>query len=144
MKSYCSRLIWVGLLIGLGMAGTARAQQTGATPAPKPAAQSGEAAGKPATGAASKPSAIENDVELHLTDDQKAKIKTIRDDAELQLQAVGKDTTLTADQKERRVKLIHKETRAKVFAVLTPDQQKTWGAEQHERHEAKGAKPKSD
>lgn len=144
MKSYWSRLIGLGFLVGLGMAGAARAQQSGASPPAKTAAQSGEAAAKPASAVSSRPDAIENDVTLHLTDDQKAKIKAIRDDAELQMQAVGKDTTLTEEQKERRVKLIHKETRAKVFAVLTPDQQKTWGAEQHERHEARSSKPKSE
>jgi hypothetical protein len=133
MKSYWSRLIWAGLLVGLWISPPVRAQQSGTTP---PA--------KPATAAASRPDAIENDVTLHLSDDQKTKIKAIRDDADLQVQAVGKDTTLTDDQKERRVKLIHKETRAKVFAVLTPDQQKTWGAEQHERHEARSSKPKSE
>lgn len=141
MKSYWSRLIWAELLVGLGMFPPVRAQQSGTPPPP---AKPGDAAAKPANSAAGRPDAIENDVTLHLTDDQKAKIKAIRDDADLQVQAVGKDTTLTDDQKERRVKLIHKETRAKVFAVLTPDQQKTWGAEQHERHDARSSKPKSE
>ncbi|MGH9713088.1 MAG: hypothetical protein ACRD5M_07300 [Candidatus Acidiferrales bacterium] len=144
MKSNWSPLIWVSLLFGLGMPGAAQAQQSGTTPPAKSAATSTDASAKPAAGIASRPAGIENDPALMVTDEQKARIKAIRDDAELQVQAAEKDTALTDEQKERRIKQIHKETRAKVFAVLTPDQQKTWGAEQHERHEARSSKPKPE
>ena len=59
------------------------------------------------------------------------------------LLAAEKDASLTADQKERKIKLIRKTARAQVFAVLTPDQQKTWSWEQHEKHEPKSQPPKS-
>ena len=91
----------------------------------------------PAKGPASSPDAIENDPALNLTQEQKDKIQTIRDAAKQQMEDAEKDKTLTDDQRTRKTKQITKETRAQVFAVLTPDQQKTWSAEQRERREAK-------
>jgi Spy/CpxP family protein refolding chaperone len=122
------------LLAVLGLAAPARAQQSSsAAPAKSttPAKPYGNA------------DAPENDPALQLTDDQKAKIKTIRDDASQQVKDVQKDTTLTDDQKERKIKMIRKTTRAQVFAVLTSDQQKAWSGEQHEKHEGKSQPPKS-
>lgn len=84
----------------------------------------------------------ENYASLMLTEDQKARIKAIRDDAALQIAAAQKDKALTDEQKERRIKEIRKATRAQVFAVLTPDQQKTWSYEQRQRREAKSAQSK--
>ena len=81
----------------------------------------------------SNPDAIENDDSLNLTQDQKDKIKSIRDDAKKQKQDVEKDKTLTPDQQTKQLKAITKQTRAQVFAVLTPEQQKAWSAEQRER-----------
>ena len=91
----------------------------------------------------SNPDAIENDDSLNLTQDQKDKIKAIRDDARKQKQDVEKDKTLTPDQQTKQLKDITKQTRAQVFAVLTPDQQKTWSWEQHEKRDAKSQSPKS-
>jgi Spy/CpxP family protein refolding chaperone len=85
----------------------------------------------------------ENYPSLMLTDDQKARIQAIRTDSALQIAAALKDKTLTEEQKERRIKEIRKATRAQVFAVLTPDQQKTWSWEQRQRRQAKSAPPKS-
>ena len=84
----------------------------------------------------------ENYPSLMLADDQKARIKAIRDDAALQIATAQKDKTITDEQKERRIKEIRKATRAQVFAVLTPDQQKTWSYEQRQRREAKSAAKK--
>jgi Spy/CpxP family protein refolding chaperone len=85
----------------------------------------------------------ENDDALHLTTDQKDKIKSIRQDAKDKVRDVQKDTTLTDDVKERKLKQIKKETRAQVWGVLTPDQQRQWAAELRERREAKHAGGKS-
>ena len=88
--------------------------------------------------------APENDDALHLTDEQKEKIKSIREDAKQRVLDVQKDASLSDDVKERKVKQTRKETRAQVFAVLTPDQQRQWIAEQRVRREAKrtgGASP---
>ena len=93
----------------------------------------------------SNPDAIENDDSLNLTQDQKDKIKSIRDDAKKQKQDVEKDKTLSPDQQTKQLKAITKQTRAQVFAVLTPEQQKAWSAEQRERRmEKKQAKSSSN
>jgi Spy/CpxP family protein refolding chaperone len=138
MKSPMALLLTVAVIFTLGFAEPARAQQNSSPTPPKAAATPAPAA-KPYGNA----DAPENDPALQLTDDQKARIKTIRDDANQQILAVQKDGSLTSDQKERKVKLIRKTTRAQVFAVLTPDQQKTWSWEQHEKRDAKSQSPKS-
>lgn len=86
---------------------------------------------------ASNPDALENDESLNLTPEQKDKIKSLREDAKSKKQDVEKDKTLTPDQQTRKIKQITKETRAQVFAVLTPEQQKIWSAEQRERRQEK-------
>ena|SRR5579864_8513667 len=109
---------------------------------PTAAAQgAGQSSAKPA----SNPDAIENDDSLNLTQDQKDKIKSIREDAKKQKQDIEKDKTLTPDQQTKQIKDITKQTRAQVFAVLTPEQQKAWSAEQRERRmEKKAAKSSSN
>ena len=93
----------------------------------------------------SNPDAIENDDSLNLTPDQKDKIKSIREDAKKQKQDIEKDKTLTPDQQAKQIKDITKQTRAQVFAVLTPEQQKTWSDQQRERRmEKKAAKSSSN
>jgi Spy/CpxP family protein refolding chaperone len=136
-----------GLLLAILLvwAGPALAQEQNQAP-PRPPQLAGPQAtpsDKPAPPKAQgNADAPEDDPNLYLTTEQKAKIKAIRDDAELQVQAAEKDTTLTPEQRERRIKGIRKATRAQVFAVLTPDQQKTWSAEQREKREAKKQPPK--
>jgi Spy/CpxP family protein refolding chaperone len=85
----------------------------------------------------------ENDDSLKLTDDQKDKIKSIRKDAKDKVRDVQKDTSLNDDIKERKLKQIKKETRAQVWAVMTPEQQRQWAAELRERREAKKSGGKS-
>jgi Spy/CpxP family protein refolding chaperone len=103
---------------------------------PQSAASTGfvqSSAAKPA----SNPDALENDESLNLTPEQKDKIKSLREDAKSKKQDVEKDKTLTPDQQTKQVKQITKETRAQVFAVLTPEQQKAWSEEQRERRQQK-------
>jgi Spy/CpxP family protein refolding chaperone len=90
-----------------------------------------------AKGPSNSPEAIENDEALSLTQEQKDKVAYIRSAAKQQMSEVEKDKTLTDDQRTKKMKQITKETRAQVFAVLSPDQQKTWSAEQRERREGK-------
>jgi Spy/CpxP family protein refolding chaperone len=62
---------------------------------------------------------------LNLTDDQKAQIKTIHEGAKSKADAVKADTTLSADQKEAKIREIHRDTREQVMKnVLTPEQRK--------------------
>jgi len=146
MKNSASPLLlaalafWPAAVPSFGQTGAASQSQDTAKPAPaKTAPAATEPSMKP-QGNADEP---ENDPALMLTDDQKARIKAIRDDASQQILAAQKDKTLTDDQRERRIKEIRKTTRAQVFAVLTPDQQKTWSWEQREKREAKKSPPKS-
>jgi Spy/CpxP family protein refolding chaperone len=138
MNPTTAPLLPLALLFALGLPATSRAQQSSPPPPPKAATASKDAPTAKLYGNAEAP---EDDPTLYLTTDQKARIKAIRDDADLQIQAAEKDASLTPEQKERRIKGIRKATRAQVFAVLTPDQQKTWSAEQREKREAKAAPP---
>lgn len=124
-----------GLLFAFGIISMGPIRQAAATQA------ASQSSAKPA----SNPDAIENDVSLNLTQDQKDKIKAIRDDARKQKQDIEKDKTLTPDQQTKQIKAITKQTRAQVFAVLTPEQQKAWSEEQRERRiEKKAAKSSSN
>jgi hypothetical protein len=112
------------------------AQQGGAaTPDSSQAAapQGGHGAG----GAGMDADTPENDPAMNLTDDQKSKITAIRADAKDQAKAVKKDTSLTDEQRQQKMKQIKMDTRKQVWAVMTPEQQKTWAQEQRERRQAK-------
>jgi Spy/CpxP family protein refolding chaperone len=129
------------LVLGFGatahpVQGSSPSQNASSNAAPPPAAQS---ATPPSGRSNSKmdPDAPENDDALHLTDEQKEKIKSIREDAKQRALDIQKDTSLGDDVKGRKLKQIRKETRAQVFAVMTPDQQQQWIAEQRARREAK-------
>jgi Spy/CpxP family protein refolding chaperone len=127
--------IGFGLLFTFGITSAGKINPVAASQA------SSQTSAKPA----SNPDAIENDDSLNLTQDQKDKIKSIREDARKQKQDVEKDKTLTPDQQTKQLKAITKQTRAQVFAVLTPEQQKAWSAEQRERRmEKKAAKSSSN
>ena len=71
---------------------------------------------------------------LNLTDDQKAQMKKIREDAKSQMDAVKNDTSLSADQKQAKMKQIRRDSHKQVEAMLTPEQRKTMKEWRHERH----------
>jgi Spy/CpxP family protein refolding chaperone len=60
--------------------------------------------------------------ELNLTDDQKAQMKKIHEDAKAQIAAVNNDSSLSADQKQAKIRTIHMSTRKQTEALLTPEQ----------------------
>jgi Spy/CpxP family protein refolding chaperone len=133
-----------GVALSLGCGGAARAQQggggstvgrpAGVAPASGSAAGSGQSAGGAGAMSADTP---EDDAALNLTDEQKAQIKTIREDGKAQIVALGKDASLSADAKQQKLKVIRKDIRRQVWGVMTPEQQKQWAAEQRERREQK-------
>jgi Spy/CpxP family protein refolding chaperone len=60
--------------------------------------------------------------ELGLTDDQSEKMKAIHQDSEAQLKALRENTALSPEEKKAAFKQIHEATKAKVYAILTPEQ----------------------
>jgi Spy/CpxP family protein refolding chaperone len=132
-----------GLMLSLGCGGAARAQQgvasavnhpAGAAPAGGSAAGSGQNAGSAGAMNADTP---EDDAALNLTDEQKAQIKTIREGGKQQIAAMAKDSSLSAEAKQQKLKVIRKDIRRQVWGVMTPEQQKQWAEEQRERREQK-------
>jgi Spy/CpxP family protein refolding chaperone len=71
---------------------------------------------------------------LNLTDDQKAQMKKIREDAKSQIDAVKNDTSLSAEQKQAKMKEIRRDSHKHVMSMLTPDQRKTMKQWRHEHH----------
>jgi Spy/CpxP family protein refolding chaperone len=59
---------------------------------------------------------------LNLTDDQKAQMKTIHESTKTQLDAVKKDESLSADQKEAKIHQLRHNARTQMVKLLTPDQ----------------------
>ncbi|HEY8902071.1 MAG TPA: hypothetical protein VIM48_00100 [Chthoniobacterales bacterium] len=60
---------------------------------------------------------------LSLSDDQVTKLKAIFEDQKAQLDPIWKDTSLSREQKREKSKPIMESGKAKVNAVLTPEQQ---------------------
>ena len=76
---------------------------------------------------------------LNLTDDQKAQMKKIREDAKSQIDAVKNDGSLTADQKQTKIKQIRRDSHKQVEAMLTREQRKTMKEWRHEHHGQRNA-----
>ena len=79
---------------------------------------------------------------LNLTDDQKAQMKKIHEDAKSQMDAVKNDSSLSAEQKQAKMKHIRCDSHKQVEAMLTPEQRKTmkeW--RQEHRGHRKGQDP---
>jgi Spy/CpxP family protein refolding chaperone len=64
----------------------------------------------------------ENFDKLNLTDAQKAQMKTINQNFRQQMQDLKKQGNITVDQQTQRREAIAKEHRAKIQAILTPEQ----------------------
>ena len=81
--------------------------------------------------------------ELNLTPEQKADLKSIRENERQQAKAIKNDSSLTADQKKAKFKDLRKSSHEQMMAKLTPDQQKKFKEMRKEhrghRHGRKGA-----
>ncbi len=70
---------------------------------------------------------------LHLTDEQKAKIKPILEDQHKQMMALRQDTSLSREDRFAKFQQIRKESSDKIRSILNPDQQKEWDQMQQMR-----------
>jgi Spy/CpxP family protein refolding chaperone len=96
--------------------GISRAQSSSQPPAQD---QSQAAPAAPAEHEGKMHGAIEG---LNLTDDQKAGMKKIHESTKAQLDAVNKDESLTADQKEAKTHQLRHRARLQMVKLLTPEQ----------------------
>lgn len=144
---------YLALICGMALFGGASAgafvlQSGNTTPAQTPAAGTAATAAAGSSQDTGKMNADtpEDDAALKLTDEQKAQIKAIRVDAKASLQSAQKDSSLSDTEKKQKLKQIRKDTRRQVWAVMTPEQQKQWAAEQRERRETKrsGSTPEDE
>ena len=61
---------------------------------------------------------------LNLSKDQQKQIDQIRADARKQKDAINNDNSLTAEQKQEKMKAIQKDSKTKMNNVLTPEQKR--------------------
>src|SRR5271170_6382092 len=82
---------------------------------------------------------------LNLTDDQKAAMKKIHESTKAQLDAVNKDESLTADQKQAKVHQLRHSARLEMVKLLTPEQRQQMRANvramRASRHEQQQSQP---
>src|SRR5690348_15049077 len=80
---------------------------------------------------------------LNLSDQQKADLKSIRDNERQQAQAIKNDTSLSAEQKKAKFKELRKSSHEQMMAKLTPEQQQKFKEMRKDhrghRHGRKGA-----
>lgn len=76
---------------------------------------------------------------LNLTDDQKAKIAPILKSAMESRKAIKEDGNLSDEQKREKMKALGADTKAKLSAILTPEQKKKM-AELRKEHKGKDGK----
>jgi periplasmic protein CpxP/Spy len=78
---------------------------------------------------------------LNLTDDQKAQIKQIHEGTRSKIEAVNSDSSLSADQKQAKIRDIRRDTHEQVKKVLTPDQRKQFEENMREHRDSKQQQP---
>jgi periplasmic protein CpxP/Spy len=74
---------------------------------------------------------------LNLTDDQKAQIKKVREEAKAKSDAIMADSSLSEADKKAQVRAIRMDARKQTREVLTPEQRKQLKAKMQERRAAR-------
>lgn len=97
---------------------------------------SGQEQAAPAQNAPNRPN-------LNLTDDQKAQMQKIHAGTKSQIEAINSDTSLTADQKEAKIRSVKRDSHKQIEAMLTPDQRKTMREWRREHRAEKDQQPPS-
>jgi Spy/CpxP family protein refolding chaperone len=59
---------------------------------------------------------------LNLSKDQQKQVDQVRADTRKQKEAINSDSSLTAEQKQEKIKAIEKDSKTKINNVLTPEQ----------------------
>jgi len=72
---------------------------------------------------------------LTLTDDQKSQIRPILVDEFTSMKAVKDDSTLADDAKKDKMKALNDDAKAKISALLTPDQQQKFAQMKDHQHD---------
>ena len=75
--------------------------------------------------------------DLNLTDDQKAQMKKIHEDAKSQIDAIKNDSSLSPEQQQAKIRQIHHGQHQQVEKMLTPEHRKTM-REWHREHKTEG------
>ena len=78
---------------------------------------------------------------LNLSDDQKAQIKKIHEDARAKADAVKVDSLLSATDKQAKIKEIHRSAMTQARGVLTPEQRQELKAKRRERRAERQQSP---
>jgi Spy/CpxP family protein refolding chaperone len=74
---------------------------------------------------------------LNLTDDQKAQIKKIHEDARAKMDAIRTDSSLSDAERKAKIQEIRRSTMRQVHAVLTPEQRQQLREEMRQRRAAR-------
>ncbi len=125
-------------------AGSAFAQDA-TQPAPPPAPATGTPQPKHTYGDRSEQKLKKLSKKLNLTDDQKEKIRPILQDQEKQFTSLKDDTTLTSQDRQKKMRAIRMASKAQMDEILTPEQKEeiqSAKANRHGRHMPAG-KPNS-
>ena len=75
---------------------------------------------------------------LNLTDDQRAKLKSLHSSMRQQIETLRGDATLSADDKRAKIRSLRESSRPQFQAVLTPEQQQLVKNTRHNRFEGRG------
>lgn len=115
------------LLLGMSLAGATLLAQQAATPdtAAQGTANSAQQGSQP---------------KVQLSAEQKQQLHELRATARDQAAIIRNDQTLTAEQKQSKLKALRASTREQMKAVLTPDQQKAFAANRDARKQRMAAK----
>lgn len=74
---------------------------------------------------------------LNLTAEQKAKMKSLHEGVRQQVEALRNDTTLSAADKQEKIRSLRQSTRSQFQEVLTPEQQQQLKEARHNRGEGR-------
>lgn len=119
------------LLSFCGLSAIVNAQQT--TPSNSPSSMQGQDQAPPMHGQ----KGDDELSKLNLSDEQKAQVKKIHQDMKAQMDTIQNDTTLSAEQKQEKIKQLHKASHEQVKQLLTPEQRQQMKADEMARKAAK-------